>query len=150
MKGTLHAVEVVTPAQAAEWALPEEVQLSLAEIAGAAKEGLLALAVGTGLAVLHEAMAHEVTLLVGPKGRHDAERSAYRHGHTAGEVTLGGRRVPVERPRARGWTGRASSACAPTSTSRPRTRSRAWCWSACSPACRRAASRARRSRSASA
>ncbi len=60
MKRTLHAVEVVTPAEAAERTLPDEVQLSLAEIAGAAKEGLLALAVGTGLAVLHEAMEHEV------------------------------------------------------------------------------------------
>ncbi len=53
MKRTLHAVEVGTPEEAA---LPEEVQLSLAEIAGQAKEGLLALAAGTGLAVLHEAM----------------------------------------------------------------------------------------------
>ena len=105
MKRTLHAVEVVTPGQAAERALPEEVQLSLAEIAGAAKEGLLALAVGTGLAVLHEAMEHEVTGLAGPKGRHDAEREAYRHGHTGGEVTLGGRRVGVERPRVRASDG---------------------------------------------
>ena len=46
MKRTLHAVEVGTAAQAAERALPEEVQLSLVEIAGAAKEGLLAFAVG--------------------------------------------------------------------------------------------------------
>jgi hypothetical protein len=59
VKRTLHAVEVATPAEAAEQALPEEVKLSLAEIAGAAKEGLLALATGTGLAVLHEAMEHE-------------------------------------------------------------------------------------------
>jgi transposase-like protein len=95
----------MTPAQAAERALPEEVQLSLAEIAGAAKEGLLALAVGTGLAVLHEAMEHEVTGLAGPKGRHDAQRRAYRHGRTGGEVTLGGRRVPVERPRVRASDG---------------------------------------------
>jgi hypothetical protein len=105
VKKTLHAVEVVTPAQAAERALPEEVQLSLGEIAGAAKEGLLALAVGTGLAVLHEAMEHEVSELAGPKGRHDADRCAYRHGHTGGEVTLGGRRVAVERPRVRAADG---------------------------------------------
>jgi putative transposase len=105
VKRTLQAVEVVTPEQAAERALPEEVQLSLAEIAGAAKEGLLALAVGTGLAVLQEAMEHEVTELAGPKGRHDAARAAYRHGHAGGEVTLGGRRVPVARPRARASDG---------------------------------------------
>jgi hypothetical protein len=98
---TLPAVEVVTPADSAERALPEQVQVSLAEIAGHAKEGLLALAVGTGLAVLSEAMEHEVCELVGTIGRHDAERSAYRHGRTTRAVTLGGRRVGVERPRVR-------------------------------------------------
>ena len=105
MKRKLHAVEVATPEEAAERALPEEVKLSLAEIAGAAKEGLLALATGTGLAVLHEAMEHEVEQVAGPRGRHHQERTAYRHGHTAGEVSLGGRRVEVERPRARARDG---------------------------------------------
>jgi len=81
--------------------LPPEVQLSLTEIAGQAKEGLLALAVATGLAVLHETLEWEVERVVGPKGRHDGERTAKRHGHTGGEVTLGGRRVSVERPRVR-------------------------------------------------
>jgi putative transposase len=38
---------------------------------------------------------------VGPKGKHDPERSAVRHGREGGEVTLGGRRVAVDRPRAR-------------------------------------------------
>jgi putative transposase len=38
---------------------------------------------------------------VGPKGCHDPQRSAVRHGHDGGEVTLGGRRVPVSRPRVR-------------------------------------------------
>lgn len=81
--------------------LPEHVQLSLGEIAGQAKDGLLALAVSTGLAVLHETMEWEVERVVGPKGRHDRERTAKRHGHTPGEVTLGGRRVPISRPRVR-------------------------------------------------
>ena len=76
-------------------------QLALGEIAESAKEGLLALAVGAGLAVLHECMEHEVTERVGPKGSHDPDRAAKRHGHTAGEVTLGGRRAAVSRPRVR-------------------------------------------------
>jgi transposase-like protein len=46
-------------------------------------------------------MAEEVDEVVGPKGRHDPDRAAVRHGHEAGEVTLGGRRVAVERPRVR-------------------------------------------------
>ena len=53
--------------------MPEHVQLSLLEIGGAAKEGLMALAVSAGLAVLHECMEHEVDQVVGPKGRHDAD-----------------------------------------------------------------------------
>jgi len=63
--------------------LPEHVQLSLTEVVGAAKEGLLALAVGTGLAVLQETMDCEVERVVGPKGRHDRQRPAKRHRHLA-------------------------------------------------------------------
>jgi putative transposase len=85
--------------------LPAAVQEVLGELAGAAKEGLLALSVGAGLGVLHELMEAEVDEVVGPKGRHDRDRTAVRHGHDRGEVTLGGRRVPVERPRARSADG---------------------------------------------
>ena len=68
---------------------------------GAAKEGLLALSVGVGLGVLTELMEEEVDDVVGPKGAHNAGRTAVRHGHEGGEVTLGGRRVEVRRPRVR-------------------------------------------------
>src|SRR5215207_5444056 len=81
--------------------LPQRVQDALGELAGAAKEGLMALSVGVGLGVLHELMEAEVDEVVGPKGVHDPDRTAVRHGHQGGEVTLGGRRVPVRRPRAR-------------------------------------------------
>jgi transposase-like protein len=85
--------------------LPERVQGALGELAGAAKEGLLALSVGVGLGVLTELMAEEVDDVVGPKGRHDVDRAAVRHGSEAGQVTLGGRRVPVQRPRVRAADG---------------------------------------------
>jgi putative transposase len=85
--------------------LPERVRVALGELAGAAREGLLALSVGVGLGVLAELMEEEVDEVVGPKGKHDAERTAVRHGHDAGEVTLGGRRVAVERPRVRSADG---------------------------------------------
>jgi len=85
--------------------LPERVQEALGELAGAANEGLLALSVGVGLGVLHELMAEEVDQVVGPKGKHDPDRVAVRHGREGGEVTLGGRRVPVERPRVRSADG---------------------------------------------
>jgi transposase-like protein len=89
-----------------ELALPSRVQVALGQLVGSAKEGLLALSVGVGLGVLAELMEEEVVEVVGPKGRHDPERTAVRHGHESGEVTLGGRRVAVERPRVRSADGR--------------------------------------------
>ena len=56
--------------------LPASVLEALGELAGAAKEGLLALSVGVGLGVLHELMAAEVEEVVGPKGKHDPDRTA--------------------------------------------------------------------------
>ena len=85
--------------------LPEQVREALGELAGQAKEGLLALSVGVGLGVLGELMEAELDEVVGPKGRHDPTRSAVRHGYDDGQVTLGGRRVPVKRPRARSADG---------------------------------------------
>jgi len=89
-----------------ELALPPRVQEALGELVGSAKEGLLALSVGVGLGVLAELLEEEVVEVVGPKGKHDPARTAVRHGHEAGEVTLGGRRVQVERPRVRSADGR--------------------------------------------
>jgi transposase-like protein len=77
------------------------VQDALGQLVGAAREGLLALSVKVGLSVLGELLEEEVDELVGPKGKWNRDRTAVRHGHEDGEVTLGGRRVAVERPRAR-------------------------------------------------
>jgi transposase-like protein len=78
----------------------------LAELAGDVQEGLLAMAVGTGLQVMAALMNADVEASCGPKGKHDPGRSAVRHGTEAGSVTLGGRRVPVQRPRMRAADGR--------------------------------------------
>ena len=86
-------------------AVPETVSVALAELAGEMREGLLALAVGTGLQVMAAIMEQDVTAVCGPKGRHDPNRTATRHGSGAGSVTLGGRRVPVTRPRIRAADG---------------------------------------------
>jgi putative transposase len=85
--------------------IPEEVSVALAEIAQSAKEGLLALAVGAGLQVLQQMMEESVTALAGPKGKHNPDRAAVRHGHEQGSVILGGRRLPVQRPRMRAADG---------------------------------------------
>ncbi|MCA1822620.1 MAG: IS256 family transposase, partial [Pseudonocardia sp.] len=82
-----------------------QVSVALDELIGELREGLLALAVGTGLQVMAAMMESDVTAVCGPKGRHDPERGAVRHGHGRGSVTLGGRRVAVERPRMRASDG---------------------------------------------
>jgi putative transposase len=91
----------------ADLVLPEQVTVALAELAGAAREGLLALAVGTGLQVLQVLLAADVDRLVGPKGRHNPQRAAVRHGTQPGRVTLGGRKITVDRPRVRRADGAA-------------------------------------------
>src|SRR3954451_537617 len=77
----------------------------MAEIAADMREGLLALAVGAGLQVMQQLMEADVAAVCGPRGKHDPNRAATRHGTEAGSVTLGGRRVPVTRPRVRTWDG---------------------------------------------
>ena len=81
--------------------LPEAVSVVLAELAGDVQEGLLAMAVGTGLQVMAAMMNADVEAVCGPKGRHDPARAAVRHGTGDGSVTLGGRRLPTVRPRRR-------------------------------------------------
>jgi transposase-like protein len=96
------------PDQLAEFGvadLPAEVRLALGDIAGAAREGLLALSVAAGMAVMQAMFDAEITAACGSKGRHDRDRAAVRHGAGRGSVVLGGRRVPVTRPRARTTDG---------------------------------------------
>jgi putative transposase len=82
-------------------AVPEQVSIAMEEIAADMREGLLALAVGAGLQVMQALMESDVTAVCGPRGKHDPDRTATRHGREQGSVTLGGRRVPVSRPRVR-------------------------------------------------
>jgi putative transposase len=91
--------------QPVEIAVPEQVIVSMAEIAESAKEGLLALAVGAGLQVMAAMFGEDAERLCGPVGKHNSERAGYRHGSEAGSVTLGGRRVAVSRPRVRAADG---------------------------------------------
>ena len=85
--------------------LPEEIQLAMADIAGAAREGLLAMSVAAGMAVMRAMFEAEMAEACGPKGTHDPNRAAVRHGSGPGSVTLGGRKVALTRPRARTTDG---------------------------------------------
>jgi len=86
-------------------AVPEQVSVAMDEIAADLREGLLALAVGAGLQVMQHLMEADVAAACGPRGKHDPGRQANRHGSEAGSVTLGGRRVPISRPRVRAADG---------------------------------------------
>jgi len=55
--------------------------------------------------VLASMMETDRVALCGPKGRPDPDRRALRGGHTRSWLTLGGRRVPMGRPRARSVAG---------------------------------------------
>ena len=63
--------------------LPEEIALALADIAGAAREGLLAMSVAAGMAVMQTLFEAEIAAVAGPKGKHDPNRAAVRHGTAA-------------------------------------------------------------------
>ena len=93
-------------------AVPEQVSVAMGEIAADMREGLLALAVGAGLQVMAQLMEADVAAACGPRGKHDPQRAATRHGAEAGSVTLGGRRVPVTRPRVRATDGSGEVAVA--------------------------------------
>jgi putative transposase len=86
-------------------AVPEQVSVAMEEIAADMREGLLAFAVGAGLQVMQQLMEADVTTACGPRGKHDPDRTATRHGTERGSVTLGGRRMPVARPRVRAADG---------------------------------------------
>src|SRR3954465_2826950 len=94
-----------TPPQDREDSRERRVQVALDEIVASAQEGLLAVAVGAGLQVMQALMEDDVTAVCGPKGRHDPARIATRWGHEPGSPSLGGRRVPVSRPRMRAADG---------------------------------------------
>lgn len=84
---------------------PEEVSVALNEVAASAREGLLALSVATGLSVMSAIFESDVKSIVGPKGKHDPKRTAHRHGTEDAHVVLGGRQVPVDKPRVRSLQG---------------------------------------------
>ncbi len=58
-----------------------------------------------GLVALQEVFAAEAATLAGPKSKHQTDRTHHHWGRTATELTLGGRRIQVARPRVRSTTG---------------------------------------------
>ena len=72
---------------------------------GLARAALWDTVVISGLALVEEEMEAERAALCGPRYAPLAERQALRSGHVPSSLVMGGRRVKVERPRARGVDG---------------------------------------------
>src|SRR6266511_6251787 len=62
---------------------------------------LIELAVTSGLQVLTTMLEDDRTAICGPRYQHQAERQSSRAGTVPSEVTLGGRKVAMRRPRVR-------------------------------------------------
>src|SRR2546427_3933490 len=69
------------------------------------RQHLLAWVHAQGLAALDELFRAEAVALAGPKGRHQPQRTHHHWGTAATELTFGGRRVQVRRPRVRRRAG---------------------------------------------
>ena len=72
---------------------------------GLARAALWDTVVISGLAFVEEEMEAERAGLCGPRYAHLTERQALRSGHVPSSLVMGGRRVKVERPRARSVDG---------------------------------------------
>jgi len=90
--------------------LPRVGQILLPMVAGiaATKAGLTSWVYEQGLDALQELLRADAEELAGKKGEHRADRTHNHWGKTVGELSLGGRRVAVERPRVRSVSGKES------------------------------------------
>ena len=71
-----------------------------------ARDGLLQLSMSLGIEVMRMMFEEDVTMYAGPKGKHGtADRFGYRHGSDQTTVVMGGKKIHVERPRARAADG---------------------------------------------
>ena len=85
-----------------EQSAPNQLRLPLRGLARAALWDTVMIA---GLGFVEEEMEAERAALCGPRYAHLAERQALRSGHVPSSLVMGGRRVKVERPRARSVDG---------------------------------------------
>jgi putative transposase len=75
----------------------------------ATKQGLLEWVHDFGLRALDELMRDDAAKIAGEKGKHRTDRTHHYWGTTKSELTFGGRRISVDKPRVRSKDGRESS-----------------------------------------
>jgi putative transposase len=90
-------ISVSTPACTRQMPLPRAVL----DTRTALREFLLA----AGMKALLDELEADRSMLCGPKGQFQDDRRAYRHGHDAGQLVMGGRKVRVLKPRVRSIDG---------------------------------------------
>ena len=97
--------------QARNEARPELTSLVEPMLAGmlATRQHLMAWVHAHGLAALDALLGDEAVALAGRKGQHQPARTHHHWGTTATELTFGGRRLQVRRPRVRGTDGREAT-----------------------------------------
>ena len=78
----------------------------LEEVVGHGRESLLALVMQFGLAAFREMLEEDLEQLCGPRHARSEQRKAYRHGRESSRLSLGGRKIRLEKPRLRGLRGR--------------------------------------------
>ena len=86
-------------------------QILLPMIAGiaATKADLTEWVYEQGLTALHLLLREDAEKIAGPKGKHEKERTHNHWGSTDGELSFGGRRIQVSRPRVRSKSGEDAS-----------------------------------------
>ena len=82
-----------------------EIPLSLLGVFANIEKSFFELCIDAGQQVLFAMMEHDREALCGPRWKRDPQRCAGRAGTTRSEVTLGGRRIRVPRPRVRSTGG---------------------------------------------
>ena len=82
-----------------------EIPLPMLEVFADIETSFFEFCITTGQQVLFAMMEQDREELCGPRWKRDPERSAGRAGTTRSEVTLGGRRIKVPRPRVRSTEG---------------------------------------------
>jgi transposase-like protein len=82
-----------------------EIPLPLLEVFTSIEKSFFEFCVDTGQQVLQAMMEEDRDDLCGPRWKRDPDRRAGRAGTTKSEVTLGGRRIPIKRPRVRSNEG---------------------------------------------
>ena len=99
-RGQVVSVDRRGPAASIQLILPLRAQL--ADL----REAVERLATDAGLLVMGALVEEEVELRAGARYRQRSDRNATRWGKEEGYVVLGGKKIPVQRPRVRGSNGR--------------------------------------------